>query len=113
MQAQSTTTTSSDTRHCSRCDRDLPLWKFGSHNYCTACYRAYLDNWKTSAPAKRRQAARQLLKNGLCVVCGTTPSRSGVCDSCNFGAQHLGIESEGFEDNLLNLLDHYNGYFDK
>jgi hypothetical protein len=109
MQVQSTT------RRCSRCKNDLPIESFGSHNYCRACYREYLDNWRSKNPAQptRRQAARQRLKDGLCVVCETTPSRSGLCNDCHFGAQFLGIDSDNFEDNILNLLDWYNHVFDK
>jgi hypothetical protein len=50
VQAQSTT------RHCSRCNNDLPLEAFGSHNYCRACYREYQNSWKAkhAKPSKPR-----------------------------------------------------------
>jgi hypothetical protein len=111
MQVQSTT------RRCSRCKNDLPHSAFGSHNYCRACYREYLDNWKSknteAFTPSRRSIARQRLKDGLCVACGTAQARAGTCDHCNYGAQILGIEHGDFEDTVLNIIDYYNGYFDK
>jgi hypothetical protein len=109
MQVQSTT------RRCSRCRNDLPHTAFGSHNYCRACYREYLDNWRSKNPAQptRRQVARQRLKADQCLVCGLPDTVGDICAVCYVALVDIGIESDDFENNLLNILDHYNGIFDK
>jgi hypothetical protein len=112
---QTQSTTSNDTRRCSRCKNTLPTEAFGSHNYCRACYREYLDNWhaKNTKQPTRRQVARQRLKDGHCLVCNLPDTAGELCAICYTALVDIGIESDDFENNLLNILDHYNGVFDK
>jgi hypothetical protein len=114
---QTQPTTTPETRHCSRCDSDLPLSAFGSHAYCRACYRKYMDAWKANrntSPKTRRAQARLALREGRCVICGANNEVTGqLCQWCDTGLTYLGDLDLDFEDHLLNALDYYNGVFSK